>query len=183
MSFIFTLPQLHVNDLIYGMSEYLLFLLENWAVASSTNFKLAWKHITLFALCIAKHCCDLNLLCIDNGHLFLQSHDVIFNLASCGERDQPGHLPPQIHIDLHSNVNLCSVFYLKAYICCIGPFRKKWDRSCVPSLFSGNNWQHISMCAKMISSLGKKGLRYFKVIFVCGYPQAGRWLGQSLCLS
>ena len=29
---------------------------------------------------------------------------------------RPGHLPPQIRIESHSNVNLCSVFYLKAYL-------------------------------------------------------------------
>ena len=47
--------------------EYLLSLLESWALASSlTTFKLAWKTATLLALVTAKHCSDLILLCIDN---------------------------------------------------------------------------------------------------------------------
>ena len=49
--------------------------------------------------------------------------------------DQLGHLPPQIHIESHSNVNLCPVFYLKAYLRCTEPFRKKPDGSHVTSLF------------------------------------------------
>ena len=30
--------------------------------------------------------------------------------ASGGKADQPCHLPPQIHIESHSNVNICPVF-------------------------------------------------------------------------
>ena len=29
---------------------------------------------------------------------------------------QPGHLPPQVYIESHSNFNLCPGFYLKAYL-------------------------------------------------------------------
>ena len=97
--------------------ECLLSLLESWAPASSlTTFKLAWKTATLLALVTAKHFSDLTLLCVDNQHLFLQHNAVIFVPLSGGKTDHPGHLPPQIHIDSHSNVHLCPVFYLKAYL-------------------------------------------------------------------
>ena len=61
----------------------------------------------------------------------------------------PGHLPHQIHIKSHSDVNLCPVFYLKACLCCT-----EWalmeEVRCISycSLLLGNNIQHIPMCAK-----------------------------------
>ena len=139
--------------------EHLLSLLESWAPASSlTVFKLAWKTATFFALVTAKHCSDLTLLCIDNQHLFLQHNAAIFILMSGGKTDHPGHLPPQVHIESHSNVNLCPVFYLKAYLRCTEPIRTKPDGSCVISLFLGNNRQHWPVCAKTISSWVRKVL-------------------------
>ena len=105
--------------------ECLLSLLESWAPASSlTTFKLAWKTATLLALVTAKHCSDLTLLCVDNQHLFLQHNAAIFVPVSGGKTDCPGHLPPQIHIESHSNVNLCLVFYLKAYLRHTESFRR-----------------------------------------------------------
>ena len=96
--------------------ECLLSLLESWVPASSlTTFKLAWKTATLLALVTAKCCSDLTLLYVDNQHLFLQCHATIFIPLSDGKTDCPGDLPHQIHIQSHSNVNLCPVFYLKAY--------------------------------------------------------------------
>ena len=91
--------------------ERLLSLLESWApVSSLTTFKLAWKTATLLELVTAKHCSDLTLLCVDNQHLFLQRNAAIFAPLSGGKTDCPGHLPPQIHIESHSNFNLCPVF-------------------------------------------------------------------------
>ena len=119
--------------------EHLLSLLESWAPASSlTAFKLAWKTATLLALVTAKHCSDLTLLCVDNQHLFLQCNAAIFIPWSGGKTDHLGHLPPQVHIESHSNVNLCPVFfYLKAYLRCTESFRMKPDGSHVTSLFFG----------------------------------------------
>ena len=92
--------------------EHLLSLLESWAPASSlTTFKLTWKIVALLVLVTVKHCSDLNLLCIDNQHLFLQHHAAIFIPLSGGKTDCLGHLSPQIHIESHTNVNLCPVFY------------------------------------------------------------------------
>ena len=91
--------------------------------------------LLFLALVTAKHCSDVTLLCIDNQHLFLQHHATIFIPLSVGKTDRLGHLPPQIHIESHSNVNLCPVFYLKAYLRCTELFRKKSDGSCVTSLF------------------------------------------------
>ena len=114
----------------------MLSLLESWALASSlTTFRPAWKTATLLALVTAKCCSDLTLLCIDNQYLFLQHHAAIFIPLSGGKTDHLGHLPPQIHIESHTNVNLCPVFYLKAYLRCTEPFRTKPDGSCVTSLF------------------------------------------------
>ena len=91
--------------------EHLLSLLESWAPASShTTFKLAWKTATLLALVTAKCCFDLTLLCIGNQHLFLQHHAAIFIPMSGGKTDHLHHLPPQIHIESHTSVNLCPVF-------------------------------------------------------------------------
>ena len=66
--------------------------------------------------------------------------------------DLPGHIPPQIHIESHSNVNLCPVFYLKAYLCHIEPSRKKVDGSHMCPLFLCNNRQHMPLYANIISS-------------------------------
>ena len=116
--------------------EHLLSLLESWAPASSlTTFKLAWKTATLLALVTAKGCSDLTMLCFDNQHLFLQHNAAIFIPMSDGKRDHLGHLPPQIHIESHSSVNLCPVFYLEAYLRHTESFRTKPDGSHVTSLF------------------------------------------------
>ena len=140
--------------------ECLLSLLESWAPASSlTTFKLAWKAATLLALVTAKRCSDLTLLCVDSQHLFLQHNAAIFIPTSGGKTDHLGHLPPQVHIESHSNVNLCPAFYLKAYLRCTESFRTKPDGSHVTSLFFlGNNRQHQPVCAKTISSWVRKVL-------------------------
>ena len=118
-----------VNTLIFGMWSA-CYLLESWAPTSSlTTFKLAWKTATLLVLVTAKHCSDLTLLCVDNQHPFLQCNAAIFVSLSGGKTDCLGHLPPQIHIESHSNVNLCPVFYLKAYLRHTESFRKKPDGS------------------------------------------------------
>ena len=147
--------------------EQLLSLLESWAPASSlTSFKLAWKTATLLALVTAKHCSDLTLLCVDNQHLFLQCNAAIFIPWSGGKTDCPGHLPPQVHIESHPNVNLCPVFYLKAYLRHTESFRMKPDGSCVTSLFLGNNRQHQPVSAKP---------------FLLGYRKFFVWL-RHICL-
>ena len=139
--------------------EHFLSLLESWAPASSlTTFKLAWKTATLLALVTAKHCSNLTLLCIDNQHLFLQHNAAIFIPVSGGKTDCLGHLPPQVHIESHSNVHPCPVFNLKAYLRHTESFRMKPDGSLVTSLFLGNNRQHQTVCAKTISSWVKKVL-------------------------
>ena len=108
--------------------ESLLSLLESWEPASSlTTFKLAWKTATILALVTAKCCSDLILLCIDNQHLFLQCNAAIFIPMSGGKTDCLGHLPPQVHIESHSDVNLCPLFYLKAYLRHTESFRMKLD--------------------------------------------------------
>ena len=95
--------------------EHLLSLLESWAPASSlAAFKLAWKTAALLVLITTKHCSDLTL-CVDNQHLFLQHNAAIF-IFQPGKTDHLCHLSPQVHIESHSNVNLCPVFYLKAYL-------------------------------------------------------------------
>ena len=152
----------------------MLSLLESWAPASSlTTFKLAWKTATFLTLVTAKHCSDLTLLCIDNQHLFLQCNAAIFIPISGEKTDHLGHLPPQIHTESHSNVNLCSVFYLKAYLRCTESFRMKPDGSCVTSLFLGNNRQHWPVCAKTISSGVRKVLCVAKAHKSLGSLQGG----------
>ena len=119
----------------------MLSLLESWAPASSvTIFILAWKTAALLGLVTAKCCSDITLFCIDNQHLFLQHHAVIFIPMSDVKTDCLGHLPSQIHIESHSNVNLCPVFYMKAYLRHTEPFRMKPDELCVTSPF----WVTIS---------------------------------------
>ena len=139
--------------------EHLLSRLESWAPTSSlTTFNLAWKTATLLALVTAKHCSDLTLLCVDNQHLFLQHNAAIFIPLSGGKTNHRGHLPPQIRIESHTNVNLCPVFYLKAYLRCTESFRMKPDGSQVTSLFVGNNRQYQPVCAKTISFWVRKVL-------------------------
>ena len=67
-------------------------------------------------------------------------------------------IPSQIHIDSHSSVNPCPVFYLKVYLQYTEPFRKRLDGSHVTSLFWGNNRQHMPVIAKNISSWVRKAL-------------------------
>ena len=136
-----------------------------------TTFKLAWKTATLLALVTAKHCSDLTLLCVDNQHLFFQHNAAIFIPLSGGKTDCPGHLPPQIHIESHSNVNLCPFFYLKAYLRCTESFRMKPDGSRVTSLFLGNNRQYCPGCAKTISSWVRKVLGVAKAHMSLGSLQ------------
>ena len=139
--------------------ECLLSLLESWTSASSlTTFKLAWKTATLLALVTVKCCSDLTLLCIDNQHLFLQCHAAVFIFLSGGKTHHLGHLPPQIHIESHTSVNLCHVFYLKAYLRCTEAFRTRADGLCVTSLFLDNNKQHRPICTETISSWERKVL-------------------------
>ena len=158
--------------------EHLLSLLESWAPASSlTTFKLAWKTATLFTLVTAKHCSDLTLLCVDNQHLFLQHNAAIFVPLPGGKTDCPGHLLPQIRIESHSNVNLCPVFYLKAYLRRTESFRKKPDGSRVTSLFLGNNRQHRPVCAKTIFSWVRKVLGVAKAHMSLG----SLWGGGCFC--
>ena len=121
-------------------------------MSSLTTFKLAWKTATILALVTTKCCSHLTLLCVDNQHLFLQHNAPIFIPLSGGKTDHRGHLLPQICIESSSNVNLCPVFYLKAYLRCTESFGRKPDGSCVTSLFLGNNRQHWPVCAKTISS-------------------------------
>ena len=90
--------------------------------------------------------------------LFLQCNAAIFIPMSGGETDCLDHLPPQVHIDSHSNVNHCPVFYLKAYLRHTESFRTKSGGSCLTSLFLGNNRQHQTVCAKTISSWVRKVL-------------------------
>ena len=101
---------------------------------------------------------DLTLLCTDNQHLFLQHHAAIFIPMSDSKTDQLGLLPPQICTESHSNVNLCPVFYLKAYLRHTEAFRKKPDELHVISLFLVTNRQHRPVCAKTISSWLRKVL-------------------------
>ena len=72
-----------------------------------TTFQFAWKTATPLALVSTKHCSDLALLYIDNQHIFLENHAAIFMSSSGGKTNQLDHFPPQVHIDSHSNVNLC----------------------------------------------------------------------------
>ena len=89
---------------------------------------------------------------------FLQCNATIVIPLSGGKTDCLVHLPPQIHIESHSIVNLCPVFYLKAYLTHTESFRMKPVGSRVTSLFLGNNRQHWPVCAKTISSWVRKVL-------------------------
>ena len=91
--------------------------------------------LLLIALVTVKCCSDLTLLYVDNQHLFLQHHAEGFIPLSGGKTDHLGHLPPQICIDSHANVNFCPVFYLKAYLRCTEPLRMKPDGLHITSLF------------------------------------------------
>ena len=135
----------------------MLSLLESWAPTSSlTTFKLIWKTATHLTLVTAEHCSDLTLLCVDNQHLFLRCNAVIFIPMSGGKADQLGHLPPQVPFESHSSVNLCPVFYVKAYLKCTESFSMKPDGSHVTSIFFGNNRQHQPVCAKTIFAWVRK---------------------------
>ena len=70
--------------------------------------------------------------------------------------------PSDSYIESYTNINLCPVFYLKAYLRCTEPFSKKPDGSHVTSLFLGNNRQHRPVCAKTLSSWVRKVLSVAK---------------------
>ena len=58
----------------------------------------------------------------------------------------------------HFSVNVCHVFYLKAYLWYAKPFIKMSDGSWFSSLFLGNHRQHMQVCDKMIYSCVRKVL-------------------------
>ena len=88
----------------------LLSLLERCAQASPlTNFNLAWKTTTLLVLVTAKYCAD-SMLLSKICNLFFGIAFIFFP-ANGAKMDEPDHLPPQIHIESHSNVNLCPVLF------------------------------------------------------------------------
>ena len=70
--------------------------------------------------------------------------------------DWPGHIPPHIHNESHSNINLCPLFCLKAYLCCTEPFRKKSYGSRVYS------WRHICL---PVLSVGLYCLQTWELVF------------------
>ena len=150
--------------------ECLLSLFESWAPNSSLiAFKLVCKTGALLALVTAK-CSDVTLLCIDNQHLFLQHHAAVFIPISGGKTDQPGHLPPQIHIESYSSVNICAVFYLKAFLRHTKPFRKKPDGLHVTSLVLGISRQYRLVCGKTILSWISKVFCVAKAYMSLCYP-------------
>ena len=93
---------------------------------------------------------ELTFLCIDNQQVFLQQHAAVFIPASSGKTVGLGHLPSQIHIESNSNVNVCTVLYLKAYLWHTEPFRKESNGSWMSFMFTDNNRQHMPACAKVI---------------------------------
>ena len=110
-------------------------MLENCPPAFSlTTFKFAGRTATLLVLVTAKHCSDLTLLCIDNHHLFLKYFAAIFIPISGGKMDHWVIFLLRFTLSVIPNVNLCPVFYLKAFWGHAEPFRKKPDGSCVTSL-------------------------------------------------
>ena len=140
--------------------KHLLSLLECLEPASSlTTFKLAWRTATLLALVTVKHCSDLTLLCIDNQHLFLWCHAAIFIPMSGGKTDCLGHLPTQIYMESHTNVNFCPVFIWRLILNHLG-----WSlMDCTYHLFF---WITIGstgpVCAKTIPSWVRKVLSVAK---------------------
>ena len=156
--------------------------MESWAQSSSLNtFKLAWKTAaTLLALVTANHCSDLTLLCFHNQHLILQHNAAIFIPMSGGKTDISVHLPPPVCIESHSNVNLCLVFYLKAYLRCTESFRMKPGGSNVTSLFLGNIRQHRPVCAKTISFWEGKFFVFLK--HICLQTLSG-WVAASAAIA
>ena len=104
---------------------FIIFVKELDSSLFLADFKLVWKTATLLALVTVGCCSDLPLLCFDNQHLFPLCHAPIFVPASGSETDQPCHLSPQIHIESLSNLNLCVVFYFKAYLLLYRAFREE----------------------------------------------------------
>ena len=88
-----------------------LFLLEIWYPVFSLIFNFFGRWLLLVV--VTAELSDLTLFHTDKQHLFLQGHTPIFVLTSGGKMDDLSHLPLQINIESHSNVNLCPVFYLK----------------------------------------------------------------------
>ena len=89
-----------------------------------------------------------------------------------------GHLPLQICIESHSNIMHCYVMYLKAYIWHTEPFKKKLEGPWVFSLFLGYKGQHLTVCAKMISSWVRKVLSISRT-----QRSMGTFLGVLACVA
>ena len=85
-------------------------------VQVSCETKPVRKTDTLLPIVWAKKHCDLTLLCFHNRHFFLQHCASIIFPASGGKTDWLGHFQPEIYIESHSDVNLCPVLYLIAYL-------------------------------------------------------------------
>ena len=91
---------------------------------------------------------------------FLQCHAAISIPMFGGKTDHPGHLPPQVHIESHFNVNLCSVFFL--FLRLIWDILNHLGESQMDHIwllyFLGNNRQHWPISAETNSSWVRKVL-------------------------
>ena len=125
------------------------------------GYQLAWKIATPLSLLTAKSF-ELTLLKIANELLILHCNATIFVAASGDKTDQQDNLPPQICIKSYCSVNLCPVFYLKAYLRCAEPFFEevRWITSVLSSL---------PLCANIISSWVRKVIKCYLGTYVSGY--------------
>ena len=103
---------------------FIIFVRELGPNLSLANLTLPWKMATPLSHVFAKQFLDLTLLHIDTQLLFLHCHAAIYVPASGCKTDQPPHHTLQICFESHPNVNICPVFYLKAYLHCTKPFGK-----------------------------------------------------------
>ena len=81
--------------------------------------------------------------------------------------DYLGHLSPHLHTESQSNVNHCPIFYLKACLHHIEPFRKTLNGHKVYSWFLGIDSTSLYLLRQVLIGLGNCG--HCKGAYDCGY--------------
>ena len=96
---------------------------------------------------------------------------VFFTVSDC-KPDWFGHLLLQFVLNHILMLIFVLLVWFKAYLICTGSFRKKPDGLLVSSVITGNNKQHMPVCAKMISSWVREVLNIAKACYVSGHFSA-----------
>ena len=149
---------LHLNNLILGM----------WNVYYADRVE-TWPLPLLILSLLLQTYSNLTFYILIMSTFFLHYHSAFFPFLLIRWIGQIiFHLR---FVFSHSSVNVCPVFYLKAYLWCTEPFIKMSDESYVSCVVTSNNRQHMVLCAKSVPSWVRESPSVTKTHMLLGTPQ------------